>query len=334
MKTPAIQLFAPSAELSRVIGTEPVTKPEAVERFWEYVRAHGLQQPGPGTKITADEALRAVFGNSPINLFLVPRVLDRHLRRVEATHTPVVPPGMLLRADGEGKGPFYRRYLDGDHAGVWAELTALKMEVHRPEYLGDAWDVARETMRRVKSNVEVLRERLTARGYRLARPEPAHVSPDDLQCLDELEAKVGPLPISLRAFYETVGPIDLTQSAQQIDMRDASGGRLESLGHFSPLAFYPAHYLLERATRERTHFMPDDAEKAHFSGGIVEIFFRPHADAPLGLFEPWEEELFVPYLRTAFSHAGFAGRVDPTTRQILFPQTDLIAELADGLLPV
>ncbi len=35
MKTPATPLFAPSAELSRVIGTEPVTKPEAVERFWE-----------------------------------------------------------------------------------------------------------------------------------------------------------------------------------------------------------------------------------------------------------------------------------------------------------
>ena len=36
---------APSAQLAAVIGTEPVARPEAVKKLWDYIKAHNLQDP-------------------------------------------------------------------------------------------------------------------------------------------------------------------------------------------------------------------------------------------------------------------------------------------------
>src|SRR5258708_26408485 len=58
-----------------------------------------------------------------------------------------------------------RRYLQGAHVEVWAELTARGNQVRREPMLHDALGVARETMRRVRRNLELLVPRLHDFGF-------------------------------------------------------------------------------------------------------------------------------------------------------------------------
>lgn len=63
-------------------------------------------------------------------------------------------------------GALLRRYLAGEHEAVWAELMAMGPSVREAPHLGDAWAVARETMRRARHNVELIIHRLDQIGYR------------------------------------------------------------------------------------------------------------------------------------------------------------------------
>src|SRR5262245_2042430 len=57
------------------------------------------------------------------------------------------------------------RYLAGEYEQVWAELVALDGVVREEPIYSDALAVARETMRRVRWNIETLIPRLIAIGY-------------------------------------------------------------------------------------------------------------------------------------------------------------------------
>ena len=70
---------APSAQLAAVIGSEPVARPEAVKKMWDYIKAHNLQDPQDKRTIVADDKLRAVFGKDRIGMFELAGVLGRHL---------------------------------------------------------------------------------------------------------------------------------------------------------------------------------------------------------------------------------------------------------------
>ncbi len=70
---------APSAQLAAVIGAEPVARPEAVKKMWEYIKAHNLQDPKDKRTILADDKLRAVFGKDSIGMFELAGVLGQHL---------------------------------------------------------------------------------------------------------------------------------------------------------------------------------------------------------------------------------------------------------------
>ncbi|GAO25498.1 DNA topoisomerase III [Alicycliphilus sp. B1] len=69
----------PSAQLAAVIGAEPVARPEAVKKMWDYIKAHNLQDPKDKRTIVADDKLRAVFGKDSIGMFELAGVLGRHL---------------------------------------------------------------------------------------------------------------------------------------------------------------------------------------------------------------------------------------------------------------
>jgi hypothetical protein len=60
---------------------------------------------------------------------------------------------------------YLERYLAGEYEPVWAELEALGEAVHDEPLSSDALAVARETMRRVRENLEVLIPRLVKAGY-------------------------------------------------------------------------------------------------------------------------------------------------------------------------
>ena len=62
-----------------MIGAEPVARPEAVKKMWDYIKAHNLQDPKDKRTILADDKLRAVFGKDSIGMFELAGVLGRHL---------------------------------------------------------------------------------------------------------------------------------------------------------------------------------------------------------------------------------------------------------------
>jgi hypothetical protein len=120
----------------------------------------------------------------------------------------------------ETRVPTYlERYLAGEHEQVWADLLALGDRVRQEPLYADALAVARETMRRVRHNIEVLIPRLTAWGYHFGY-ENLHVEPGFASrqpgvfrtpepriagVLDAFETTIGVLPLSLYAWYETIG---------------------------------------------------------------------------------------------------------------------------------
>jgi len=78
-KTSAAAGKAPSAQLAAVIGTEPVARPEAVKKMWDYIKAHNLQDPQDKRTIVADDKLRAVFGKDRVGMFELTGILGQHL---------------------------------------------------------------------------------------------------------------------------------------------------------------------------------------------------------------------------------------------------------------
>jgi hypothetical protein len=57
------------------------------------------------------------------------------------------------------------RYQAGEHAAVWAEMTALGPAVRQAPCVDPASAVAKETMRRARHNVELIISRLDGIGY-------------------------------------------------------------------------------------------------------------------------------------------------------------------------
>ena len=62
-----------------MIGNEPVARPEAVKKMWEYIKAHNLQDPKDKRTIVADDKLRAVFGKDSAGMFELAGILGNHL---------------------------------------------------------------------------------------------------------------------------------------------------------------------------------------------------------------------------------------------------------------
>jgi hypothetical protein len=123
------------------------------------------------------------------------------------------------------------RYLAGEHARVWQELLDLGEGVRAEPMYADAQAVARETMRRVRSNLETLVERLQGLGYRFTMPDRVLLPPDrqTLKLVETLEGQVGPLPLALRAFYETAGSVCLMGSYPGLSAYEDTSGDLAGL---------------------------------------------------------------------------------------------------------
>ena len=75
---------APSAALAAVIGNEPVARPEAVKKMWEYIKAHNLQNPENKREILADDKLEKVFGTKKVTMFEMNKHLSAHLTAKKA----------------------------------------------------------------------------------------------------------------------------------------------------------------------------------------------------------------------------------------------------------
>jgi hypothetical protein len=243
-----------------------------------------------------------------------------------------------------GALPRLERYLAGAHREIWAELGTLGASVRDDANAADALAVAYETMQRVETNVRTLVDRLTAMGYAFGGPgsstavpqlsglfgalmqslvqsapprrEPTssaarpHVppGPNAQREVASFEKRFGTLPLSLRAFYETVGQIDLT-------------GRHPTLAPLpNPVAPDPlVVYGLEEGALEFDEegdeqgapvaitIAPDDLHKANMSGGGPYTMEFPNAGADGQLLGERHRLSFVDYLRLSFAFGGFPG---------------------------
>lgn len=109
---------------------------------------------------------------------------------------------------------FLTRYQRGEYEQVWHDLLRYGKTVRRRTVYSDAYAVARETMTRVRTNIEQIVRRLHALDYTFDNPAAAFVPPprDAYSRIAELERRTGTLPVSLRVFYELVGSVDLRGS--------------------------------------------------------------------------------------------------------------------------
>ncbi|MGW7327628.1 hypothetical protein ACWGIU_03190 [Streptomyces sp. NPDC054840] len=109
-------------------------------------------------------------------------------------------------------GDLLHRYCAGDHEGVWQELRMLDPEP-LTALATQAEAVATETMERVRLSLAAIVEKLRAESYPFNAPASVLVppAPNAPARVAELERLLGiRLPLSLRAFYLTVGAVDLS----------------------------------------------------------------------------------------------------------------------------
>ncbi|MFL5386100.1 MAG: hypothetical protein ACJ8GN_26595 [Longimicrobiaceae bacterium] len=232
------------------------------------------------------------------------------------------------------------RYLNGEHERVWSEFQALGPAVRNEPHLSAARAVGAETMRRVRRNCEMLVDRLRAAGYVFGiypdgsdgyYSEGPLVAPSDATraALARLEARVGPLPLSLVAFWEEVGLVDL------VGMRRSWPERLDPL-----VVGGPAEVLAELDDWEEDQgdedepepfeggLAPDDLHKDNVSGGPPYGVQLPYASADFRFLNERHDLFFVPYLRLAILRCGGFPGLDRLPGRM-----GLLDELTQGLEP-
>jgi hypothetical protein len=254
-----------------------------------------------------------------------------------------------IREHTSGKLPLFDRYVAGEHEVVWKELVALGSSVRDDPHAADALAVAYETMYRVEQNVRTLVKRLTTMGYRFtpnpgassaastgvsglasllasvvasmassggAKPtrkaDPApHVPPTPAaqKQVADFERRFGTLPLSLRAFYEVVGEVNLIGTHPSIDPPDNAVAA-------DPLVVYGLDEGLVEFDEEDEDgdgepnaitIAPDDLHKANVSGGDPYEMAIPDLRADGELLNERHELFFVDYLRLCFKFGGFPG---------------------------
>jgi hypothetical protein len=233
---------------------------------------------------------------------------------------------------------FLDRYLEGQCIQVWTELYGLRAEIRDPETWPDAQAVARETMGRIARNLARLRDGLPAIGYRFARPEQVLVPPpaDVAEQIGRVESTVGPLPLGFRAFWETVGAVDLSG-----EHPDWPHDLLDPLMYEMSADYTVETY--EDMVAEGAHrpgepfdvdFAPDDLHKADISGGSPYAVLAPDPGADGVVLWEIHQTTFVNYVRIAMRHAGLAG-LSPVRRHghPVYAVPPEVRELADSLEP-
>jgi len=206
---------------------------------------------------------------------------------------------------------FLERYINGEHEQVWRDLQKLGAGVRDEPNYTQAKEVAIETMRRVRRNCERIISRLQTLGYvfgtfpdgthRHYNVEPLTLPSSKMQSdCDELESEAGTLPLSLTAFWNEVGSIDL------VGMHPSWSDGLD------PLVVDPPEgalsFLFDEGDGIFVGLAPDDLHKDNTSGGDPYGLQLPNPSADFLLMYERHNMLFVPYLRLAILNwGGFPG---------------------------
>ena len=250
---------------------------------------------------------------------------------------------------------YLNRYQAGEHEQVWDELMSFgTMDSTKVDYQ-QAVAVAHETMSRARHNIDSIVVKLNKDHY---RPKPKHTLPG-IKVAEEIkrmEAIVGPLPLSLRLWYELVGEVDLGGSHPKWKVRGVADAYPWELLHLRKsvntefLQVFGASsgnaYSKSPSTRGTgcTKVYQDDVATVVLSldastrGGKSadeddELVIEGLTADAWFLCEQyrWRRETFVQYLRRSFEWGGFPGFAN--VPEELRP-TEMLDYLRKGLLPI
>jgi hypothetical protein len=224
---------------------------------------------------------------------------------------------------------YLERYKNGEYEQVWKELQDLGDNVRSEPYYTQAQAVATETMRRVRRNCERIISRLHKLGYvfgtfpdgtrRSYTVKPLTLPSTRMRAnCEQLESEAGPLPLSLIAFWQEVGAIDL------VGMHPSWPVGLDPLVVDPPEG--PLSDLYEESENVFVALAPDDLHKDNTSGGDPYGLQLPNSSADFMFMYERHDLFFVPYLRLAIVRWGGFPGLDG--RDIQFePLDSLLAEL-------
>jgi hypothetical protein len=177
----------------------------------------------------------------------------------------------------------------------------------------------------------------------------------------ELERHAGLIPLSLRAWYESIGSVNLVGSFPVLDPSDPDGltswtqydssfptdawsvrgpnNPLVNWGEqhdLDPLYVAPIERPLNAYRDEDSedkvwaiHIAPDEHFKYGYSGGGSYHMIVPNTSVDGVLKHEWHETTFVNYLCICFKWGGFPGLA---TKK--HPSRDVLSYLTDSLLPI
>jgi chromatin remodeling complex protein RSC6 len=69
----------PSAELAKVVGSEPLPRSEVTKKVWAHIKKNKLQNPDNKREIIADDKLQPVFGGKKLDMFQMTKAINKHL---------------------------------------------------------------------------------------------------------------------------------------------------------------------------------------------------------------------------------------------------------------
>jgi len=71
----------PSTELAAIVGNQPLPRTEITKKIWDYIKAHGLQDPQNKRMINADTKLLPLFGGQEqVSMLELPKLVSRHVQ--------------------------------------------------------------------------------------------------------------------------------------------------------------------------------------------------------------------------------------------------------------
>jgi upstream activation factor subunit UAF30 len=71
------------AAILKDVLTVQLSRPQAVKRLWEHIRANELQDPSDRRQIRCDDAMRAVFKQDKVHMFQMTKILNHNLYNPE-----------------------------------------------------------------------------------------------------------------------------------------------------------------------------------------------------------------------------------------------------------
>ena len=72
-------LRTPTPGLATVIGPDPIRRPEALAKLWDYIRTHALQAEVDRRIIIADPNIKAAFGLERVSMHDLNRLVKARL---------------------------------------------------------------------------------------------------------------------------------------------------------------------------------------------------------------------------------------------------------------